>query len=500
MIEQEFSSVNPTEWIIKLVGHVMGASSFLLPFAMAHAGLPLFFLILVIEAYVTGKSLVYFSEMVTTRSNANGIQCNNFFTIVEHYLGGEVHFRKVIIRLFVRGLFMFDVLICTSFYFRVGAELWESVSVTEPFPKHLRNGYYAVVYICLSIFLLTWEYGERFIQGLMTSNVVINQQINAVDIRDSHVKGVHIHDGESISWKQDRLNNMTVVVKETHSYNYKRPLLLFLFMLLTFSLILIYGALANNPDMIHSANSSAMCPGILQPTWQSKSTENILHEIPIIIFSLMSYVIILPICVDNLELSTYANLVIKSKASLVGCLTVLALLVNLSLGESAAVIFPTAFGPGVYGILIKTISFVITLIAMLLRVMACCRLIQVLVIDNDSETHYWLIVITLFFSSYVVATWVHSVVYLVIIAGSVNCNLLLIILPRLAYIQFKWKQIQSRNIDHCPTLIPIIEAAAGIGLHLVLLFTTFQAIQIVDPSVGRSCKNYFIEIFATFNF
>nr|XP_039248010.1 uncharacterized protein LOC120325900 [Styela clava] len=106
---------NQIDWVLRYIAHAVGLSVLILPFGMGQLGILPYCILLLFGTYSTGHSLIYLSEIVSDQSSdlipQKGINYTNYFTIIKHYLP--------ILDWPARILFIFDVLVCTAFYFRL---------------------------------------------------------------------------------------------------------------------------------------------------------------------------------------------------------------------------------------------------------------------------------------------------------------------------------------------------------------------------------------------
>ncbi|XP_039250664.2 uncharacterized protein LOC120328287 [Styela clava] len=387
-------------------------------------------------------------------------------------------------RQFIRFLFIIDVINCTAFYYKICQSLFESLVFENHVEVKYRTGTTVIACTLTTVFLIGMEYGQKYWLKSHRSSQKLITSINMSRVQ----AGVILLDQSNshrIQPEKDKRINLEAVEREMNNYNRKRPVLLLLFMLLLFSTITVSYDTVSSEELKIIFNASTQCSGLSQPIAFANFDTRIFSATAIVIFALKNYTLMLPVCVEELKYpkKEFTTLVFWSEATLVLIYTLFAMSVYMTFGESVSPLFLTSYGKNIVGFPLVCIALAMTLNAMLLRIIGCIKLIQVLFIDNDTENVFWLVVIFSIFGSLLLALVVKDTVYLVVLAGSVTCNLLCIIFPCISYLKFK-KSRREFSFDIVPTFCSLL-------WHSVLLMSAPFTLYTLDPNIGIGCRKIF---------
>ncbi|XP_077968231.1 uncharacterized protein LOC120326827 isoform X2 [Styela clava] len=499
---------NQIDWVLRYIAHAVGLSVLILPFGMGQLGILPYCILLLFGTYSTGHSLIYLSEIVSDQSSdlipQKGINYTNYFTIIKHYLP--------ILDWPARILFIFDVLVCTAFYFRLLGMIILLMLFPLDEPTKTSPGISMGCYAIATLILLAARVRGNF-GGAETSKdhpprteVSFHMKFDESKIENLNVNQI----GElpvSARQKSNHLN-MEAVVDETYSFDWRRFAMLMLLGFMMFIQFVTHRQIQSDEDVILGIyNATTQCPGILQPSINIQSifmsSPKVIYVFSSIMFALMNYAMILPICLEELtmERPEYTKLVFKAKSSLFVIYTIFPLMVNRTLGDSTPVIFFKAYGQTIYGILFCVFALLMTLNGMQLRVMVCVKLIEVLFGDANIKSRHWITIIALFFTSFILAQTLDEM-QLIIILGPMTCSILLIIIPSLVYIKYTIMKIKRLRISFlfvlhiCQELLTTLLAALVVTVHIVLLIFALWTLGENDIDVGN-CRQFFNNYWGT---
>nr|XP_039248814.1 uncharacterized protein LOC120326561 [Styela clava] len=151
-LPQTFSQ-KAAECVPRYVGHSIGGSVFFLAYAMANTGIVTFSVVIAMEAYFTGCSLLHIQEMVQGQNH--GEERINYFLAIEKHLCKKT-------RQFIRFLFLIDVINCTAFYYKICQSLFESLVFENHVQVKYRTGTTIIACTLTTVFLIGMEYGQKY--------------------------------------------------------------------------------------------------------------------------------------------------------------------------------------------------------------------------------------------------------------------------------------------------------------------------------------------------